>query len=152
MQVQIKHRYTDAVLFECDVPDDQSGIAMRVALEKATEARANLSGANLSGAYLGGANLSGANLRDAEIEGEKITVAPIQISGLQWAVLITDGYMRIGCQRHTHADWEGFDAAQIAEMAGNAPEFWAAWKGPLLAMCAAHAAGAVDPVADEVAA
>jgi len=207
MQVQIKHRYTDAVLFECDVQDDQSGIAMRVTLEKATEARANLrdanlrdaylsganlrganlrdanlsganlrdaylgganlSGANLSdanlrdanlrgaylgGANLGGANLSGANLSDAEIEGEKITVAPIQISGLQWAVLITDGYMRIGCQRHTHADWEGFDAAQIAEMAGNAPEFWAAWKGPLLAMCAAHAAGAVDPVADEVAA
>jgi hypothetical protein len=55
------------VLFECDVPDGvESGLAMRHALEKAVEARADLSGADLSGADLGGAYLSGADLRGAK--------------------------------------------------------------------------------------
>ena len=61
MKHQIKHRYTDAVLFECDVPDEiESGLAMRHALEKAVASDANLIGANLSGANLSGADLSGA--------------------------------------------------------------------------------------------
>ena len=74
-KVQIKHRYTDAVLFECDVPDDlDSGLHTRHALEKATAASANLSdaylrGANLSSANLRGANLSGANLSGAKVNG-----------------------------------------------------------------------------------
>ena len=66
MKQKIKHRYTDAVLFECDVPDDvSSGLQMRHALEKAVSARANLARANLEGANLEGANLEGANLAGA---------------------------------------------------------------------------------------
>jgi len=62
----IRNRWTDAVLFECDVPDDiDSGMRTRHVLEKAVESRANLSGANLSDANLSGANLSGANLSGA---------------------------------------------------------------------------------------
>ena len=75
---QIKHRFTDAVLFECDVPDDMtSELHTRFVLEKAVESDAvlryadlsdaNLGGANLIGANLGGANLSGANLSDANL-------------------------------------------------------------------------------------
>ena len=56
MKHQIKHRYTNTVLFECDVPEgvQASGVATRYALEKAVEAGANLTGADLTGAYLGG--------------------------------------------------------------------------------------------------
>ena len=55
MKHQIKHLYTGAVLFECDVPDDIPVEQVTCyALEKA-----NLSGADLSGVNLVGANLSG---------------------------------------------------------------------------------------------
>ncbi len=64
-KIQIRRRYTDVVLFECDAPDVlDSGLHMRHALEKATGARANLSDAYLRGAYL-----RGADLRDADLSG-----------------------------------------------------------------------------------
>ena len=46
MKHQIKHRYTDVVLFECDVPEDvqASGIAVRYTLEKAVKDHAYLTG------------------------------------------------------------------------------------------------------------
>ena len=62
MKHQIKHRYTDAVLFECDVPEcvQASGTATRYTLEKAVKDGANLRGANLRGADLrGGEKLIG---------------------------------------------------------------------------------------------
>ena len=66
MKTQIKHRYSGAVLFKCDVPDEvSSGLAMRHALEKAVAAGANLAGANLADADLAGADLADANLADA---------------------------------------------------------------------------------------
>jgi uncharacterized protein YjbI with pentapeptide repeats len=100
---------------------------------------ANLYGANLYGTDLYGANLYGANLRGAKIDGEEIKIAPLCIAGLHWWVLITDSYMRIGCQRHSHAEWAAFGNTQIAEMDGKAAEFWATWKAPLMAMCEQHA-------------
>ena len=95
--------------------------------------RANLSGANLSDA-----NLSGADLSGAEIDGEKIALIPIQITGLTWMILITDGFMRIGCQHHSHADWDSFTDHQIVNMESRASAFWAEWKQPLMIMCANH--------------
>jgi hypothetical protein len=87
-KVQIKHRYTDAVLFECDVPDDvESGLHMRHALEKASAASANLSGANLSGAYLSDAYLSGANLRGANLSGANLSDAYLSGANLSDAYL-----------------------------------------------------------------
>ncbi len=191
MKTQIKDRFTGAVLFECDTPDNvSSGLAVRDALEKAVASRANLSranlfgadlsgadlyganlsganlsgadlsgadlyganlsGANLSGADLSGANLSGADLSGAKVDGEEITLTPISMSGLEWGVLITDGYLRIGCQRHTHADWAEFGDTAIGAMSGNAPSFWAQWKAPLLAMCEAHASKVVRAESVEV--
>jgi hypothetical protein len=77
MNHQIKHRLTGAVLFECEVPEQQSGMATRYTLEKAVQADANLADANLAGAnlaranladaYLAGANLADANLADANL-------------------------------------------------------------------------------------
>ena len=68
MKTQIKDRFTGAVLFECDTPDNvSSGLAVRDALEKAVASRANLSRADLSGADLYGANLSRADLSRADL-------------------------------------------------------------------------------------
>ena len=104
---------------------------------------ANLYGANLCGAYLCGANLYGANLYGADlsrakIDGEEIKKPPVQIGGLAWDVLITEGFMRIGCQRHTHEAWAEFGPDEIHDMAGNATEFWEQWKAILLSICKEH--------------
>ena len=99
---------------------------------------ANLCGANLCGAYLCGANLSGADLSRAKIDGEEIKKPPVQIGGLAWDVLITEGFMRIGCQRHTHEAWAEFGPDEIHDMAGNATEFWEQWKAILLSICKEH--------------
>ena len=70
-KIVIKHRHTDAVLFEFQPTGEQqaSGLAMRAALEAANLRGAYLDGANLGGANLRGANLRGANLRGANLDG-----------------------------------------------------------------------------------
>lgn len=103
MKQQILNRYTNAVLFECDVQDDvSSGLAMRHALEKAVKAGADLGGANLGGAYLSGAylggaylggaylsgaNLRGANLSDANLRGANLSDADLRGANLSCAYL-----------------------------------------------------------------
>ena len=91
MKHQIKHRYTDTVLFECDVPEgvQASGMATRYALEKAVEAGVNLTGVNLTGANLRdvnltsanlrGVNLTGANLRDVNLTGANMTDVQVRV-------------------------------------------------------------------------
>ena len=74
--IQIKHRFTDAVLYECACE------TIKDAVQKAAKEKANLyaaslrgadlRGADLGGANLGGANLGGANLRGADLRGAKI--------------------------------------------------------------------------------
>ena len=77
MNVQILHRLTDAVLFECEVSDEiLPRYRLREALVRAVEAGANLAGANLAGAYLADANLAGANLADAYLAGANFTIPP----------------------------------------------------------------------------
>jgi hypothetical protein len=84
---QIKHRYSGTVLFECEVPEQQSGMAARYALEQATTARANLGDANLRGANLGGANLRGANLGGADLRGANLGGADLRDADLRGANL-----------------------------------------------------------------
>ena len=147
---QIKSRWNESVLFECDVPDDiASGLRTRHALEKAVAAKTYLSGANLSGANLSGAYLSDANLSDANLSGAKwrdgivISKPPIQLFGLHWRVTILDVHMQIGCELHTLADWSKYDDARIAQMDGRESlRFWRAHKDVLLAL--AKSAGRGD--------
>jgi len=100
---------------------------------------ADLSGADLSGANLYCADLSGANLSGANLSGEKIKTNPIFISGLIWEVIISDNYLKIGCQRHTHDEWFNFTDSEIKNMESRATKFCKEWKVPLLTMCANHA-------------
>ena len=143
MKVQIKHRYTDAVLFEADVPDDMpSGMQMRVALEKATAAKANLRGSDLSGSNLSGSNLSGSNLSGSNLSGKKLIgerpffqVGPLGSRSDYFLAFITDAglVLRAGCFTGTVAE---FEAKLLDEHGDNAHarEYRAA-----LALIAVHA-------------
>ena len=84
---QIKHRYTGAVLFECDVPEQHSGMEMRYTLEKATQAGANLARANLARAFLARANLARAFLARANLAGAFLARADLAGANLAGAFL-----------------------------------------------------------------
>ena len=80
--LQIKHRYTGAVLYEYE-----SGLSMRQALEKATAAKMYLNGADLSGAYLSGADLRSAYLNGADLSGAYLSGADLRSADLNGADL-----------------------------------------------------------------
>ena len=63
MTIQIKNRFSGAVLFETEAE------TLGEAVKKALSARANLADANLAGADLADANLAGANLAGANLAG-----------------------------------------------------------------------------------
>jgi len=79
--IEIKHRYTGAVLFslECD--------PLKIAVETAVKAGADLTCANLRGADLTGADLTGANLRGADLTGADLTGANLNSANLNRANL-----------------------------------------------------------------
>ena len=88
-KIQIRSRYnSDTILFECDAPEGlESGLYMRHALEKATEARKDLRGAYLRDANLSDANLSGAYLRDANLSDANLSGAYLSDANLSGAYL-----------------------------------------------------------------
>ena len=91
-KIVIKHRYTDAILFEYQPTDEQQagGMAMRSALEAAVSGGANLRGANLGGAYLRDAHLRGAYLGGAYLRGAHLRGAYLGDAYLRGANLIGD--------------------------------------------------------------
>ncbi len=168
MKFEVKNRWSGEVAFTVEIEADENAsqaVKLGLAVKRAFEKKANLSGANLSGANLYGANLSGANLYGANLSGANLSGAylrgadlsganlrgatygdgipmeklPIQVLGLDWSVLILDVHMQIGCEMHPLADWAAFDNECIARMDGTgARRFWNANKEPLLAMAKAH--------------
>jgi len=164
MKIEIKSRYTESILFSHDVVENTLKISLLAALKAGANLResnlrgadllgadlrgadlrgsdlreSNLRGSDLRGADLRGTDMDGANLRGANLDGEKISQPPIKMTGHQYWILITDSFMRIGCQCHTHQQWAEFDSKQIDDMDSHATEFWNQWEAPLLAMCKAH--------------
>jgi hypothetical protein len=97
---------------------------------------AYLRGADLTGADLMGAYLTGADLRGAKYKDIEITKTPIQILNLYYSVLIFENHMQIGCEFHTHKEWDKFDNRRIIEMDGKAAaEFWKEHKDLLMGFC-----------------
>ena len=150
MKYEIKNRWTDEVLFTCEVPEGmESGMIARHAVETAIAENANLENANLLGADLENANLRGANLLGADLRGADLRGAdlrgadlrgaknsPLVINGLNWDVQINGtGMMRIGCQNHSIEDWKSFTDGRISIMARDALEFWNQHKSMLLGVC-----------------
>jgi uncharacterized protein YjbI with pentapeptide repeats len=99
---------------------------------------ADLDGADLDGAILDGAKLGGATLANVNLDGEILKKPPKFIPNLRWQVLITDRFMRIGCQRHDHKSWGLFTDDEISSMAPGFLDFWNEYRTPLLALCAQH--------------
>ena len=110
MNIQIKSRVNDTVLFEHNCENN----SMRLTIELALKSGANLYGANLSGANLSRANLSRANLSGADLSGACLTngeklvgarpifqVGPIGSRCAYFTAYLTDNGLRFdaGCQR-----------------------------------------------------
>jgi hypothetical protein len=76
---QILNRFTNAVIFELELPVEiaaqSPGRQLGYAVKKALEARANLADANLTRANLADAYLAGANLADAYLAGANLAGA-----------------------------------------------------------------------------
>ena len=70
MIIEIKHRWTGAVLWSGEAESVRDAVARAVSA-RANLARADLAGANLAGANLADAYLEGANLADANLAGAK---------------------------------------------------------------------------------
>ena len=165
MKLSILSRFNNAsILFEHEAKKNSLKITLQAAVKADADLRgadlrgANLDGADLDGANLRGANLCGADLRDAnlycadlrganldgadlcgaDLDGEKLVKTPLQLNNLKWFVLISDKYLRIGCQRYTIEEWRNFSDEEIVKMDFGALKFWRQWKVLLLAMCDAH--------------
>ena len=145
--IEIKHRFTQNTLYVCETETLKVAIEEAVKeganLEGANLAGANLEGANLEGAYLeganlAGANLAGANLRGANLDGEKLYIAPISVTNLDWPILISAEFMRIGCQRHSFEYWFTVSDVELDLMHPTAFRFWKNWGPTLLALFAKH--------------
>jgi uncharacterized protein YjbI with pentapeptide repeats len=89
---QIKNRFTNAVMFEYTVPDDQVGVnqskLIGLAVRKALE-----SGADLGDAYLRDADLNGVDLRGAYMRGVDLGDADLRGAYMGGADL-RDAYLR----------------------------------------------------------
>lgn len=104
--IQIKNRWSDAVLFECEAPDNlDSGLHVSHALEKATAEKAYLSGADLRDS-----DLSGADLRGKNFVGDRpfFTIGPIGSRCDYIQAWLTDAGLtiRAGCFFGTKAEFE----------------------------------------------
>ena len=139
MKVSILSRFNASLLFEYESEENSLKITLQAAVKSGANLRgANLGGADLRGADLRGANLDGANLGGANLDGEKLTKTPLQLNNLKWFVLISDKYLRIGCQRFTIEEWKNFDDETIVKMDFAALKFWRKWKASIIALCDAH--------------
>ena len=113
-------------------------------LEGAYLEGADLRGAYLEGAYLRGANLFGANLENATYgEGVAISAAPLQISGLEWEIIIFDNHMKIGCELHPIAEWATFKDTRIKLMNFHAIAFWHEHKSMIMTCAELHSKSAL---------
>ena len=165
MKLSILSRFDASLLFECEAEENSLEITLRTAMKSGANLYgadlcgadlyganlrgadldgadlydADLRGANLRGADLRGANLYGADLRGADLDGEKLNKTPLQLNNLKWFVLISDKYLRIGCQRFTIEEWRNFDDSAIVKVDFAALKFWRKWKVPIMALCDAHA-------------
>ena len=129
MKIEIKCRFSGSVLFSHETEDN----TMRLTLEAAVSARANLDGANLDGAYLARANLDGAYLARANLAGANLDGANLDGANLAGANL--DG---------ANLDGANLDGAKIKDdhtLAGDRPIFQI---GPIGSRCAYFVAYITD--------
>jgi hypothetical protein len=124
---------------------------------------ADLSGADLCGADLSGADLCGADLSEADLSGADLSGADLSGADLSGAdgpfvtgsfgrhhAVAAGGYISIGCERHSYAEWlkryeeigrvHDYSPAEI-EVYGQWIRMAVAWLEPIEAALTAKAAG-----------
>jgi hypothetical protein len=113
MKIEIKNRWTGAVVFECDKD------SIRMGVEFAVLSRANLYGASLSGASLSGATLSRADLSRANLSGANLYSAILSGADLSGADLSRANLSRADLSRAnlSGADLSGADLSR-ADLSG----------------------------------
>ena len=112
MPIDIKNRYTGAVLRTVEA-DTLRGVY----LYGADLRWANLYGADLRVANLRGADLSGADLRGARMSDDVFVSRPpicVTIPGVPWPIFIWEGWAQVGCQLHLLLDWESSVGEDLA--------------------------------------
>ena len=107
MKIQITARFTGLVLFEHEAENN----TMKLTLEAAISAGANLAGANLARANLAGANLAGAYLADkSELQGDRpiLQIGPIGSRCAYFVAYLTNKGLRLraGCFFGTRDEFE----------------------------------------------
>ena len=87
MQYEIKHRYTAAVLFTAEIPDDtEERWRLRVALRLADEAKVSLRYSDFIGSNHRGSNLIGSNLSYSDLRGSNLRGSNIRGSNIRGSV------------------------------------------------------------------
>ena len=82
MKIQIKHKIDSSIIFECDAK------SIKIAVEMAIKAKADLSNSDLHGADLSGSNLRGADLSGSDLSGSNFRDSNMsQIKNDFWAIL-----------------------------------------------------------------
>ena len=132
MKQQILNRDTNAVIYECELPDGTEN-PMRAAVIKAVAECANLRGADLSDANLRGADLRGADLSDADLRGADLSDANLRDADLRGANL-SDANLRgasLRDERKLIGDRPYFSIGPIGSRMDNL-KLWLTDKGPFL--------------------
>jgi len=146
MKFEIKNRWDGELIFKLECK------SLKICLEEAIKAKADLGDADLRGAdlrdaylhgaYLRGADLGGADLRGADLGGKvKIQKTPLQILGLLWDIIVFDTHLKIGCEFHTIKEWSEFNDDTIKNMDTRALGFWKESKSFILDFCKANRRG-----------
>ncbi len=91
MKMQIKNRFNNSVIFECEIEKNEEHLSfacmLGICIKKALKNGANLRGANLRGADLRVADLSGADLSGADLRGANLRGADLRGANLRGANL-----------------------------------------------------------------
>jgi len=66
------------------------------------------------------------------------TINTMSISGQIWDITFTDDKIKIGCQNHTHEEWQSFTDDEISKMHNDALSWWNKWKGIIIGMSSIH--------------
>ena len=150
MKIEIKHRFTGAVIFEHNIENNSVALTVKAAIEANADFRnadlsntnlrnadfrnANLSdadfrNADLSNADFRNANLSDADLSDADLSnavGNKKELRSMQID--TYSIVFTDSILQIGCRRYGIEEWANFTDSEISKMDNGALDWWKKWK------------------------
>jgi len=75
---------------------------------------------------------------NSSVDNSSVTISTKSISGCWWGITFSDTCIKIGCQNHTHEEWENFTDEDISQMHPDALEWWNEWKGFILSLSIKH--------------